>query len=43
MIGAKLEAYFPDEAARLRLLGRPNQPIEAELRHARRVDQFRSS
>ena len=31
--GAKLAAYFPEEATRLKLIGRPNQPIEAELRH----------
>jgi diguanylate cyclase len=31
-VGAKLERYFPDEATRLKLIGRPNQPVEAELR-----------
>ena len=33
-VGAKLETYFPDEATRLKLLGRPNQPIEAGLQHS---------
>jgi diguanylate cyclase (GGDEF)-like protein/PAS domain S-box-containing protein len=32
VIGTKLEAYFPDEATRLKLLGRPNQPVEVEMR-----------
>jgi len=32
--GVKLEKYFPDEATRLKLFGRPNQPVEAELRQA---------
>ena len=31
-VGMSLEKYFPDEATRLKLFGRPNQPIEAELR-----------
>jgi diguanylate cyclase (GGDEF)-like protein len=30
--GMRLETYFPDEGTRLRLFGRPNQPVEAELR-----------
>ena len=34
MVGAKLDRYLPDEVTRLRLLGRPTQPIEAELRLA---------
>ncbi|HMH74282.1 MAG TPA: EAL domain-containing protein [Bradyrhizobium sp.] len=34
MVGAKLDRYFPDEVTRLRLLGQPTQPIEAELRLA---------
>jgi len=33
-VGVKLDKYFPDEATRLKLLGRPNQPVEAELRQA---------
>src|SRR5258708_35160628 len=33
-IGVKLDKYFPDESTRLKLLGRPNQPVEAELRQA---------
>jgi diguanylate cyclase (GGDEF)-like protein/PAS domain S-box-containing protein len=32
--GTKLATYFPEEATRLKLLGRLNQPVEAELRHA---------
>jgi len=32
--GVRLERYFPDEATRLKLFGRPNQPIEAELRQS---------
>jgi diguanylate cyclase (GGDEF)-like protein/PAS domain S-box-containing protein len=32
MVGTKLEASFPDEATRLKLVGRPDQPVEAELR-----------
>jgi diguanylate cyclase len=31
-VGTRLAHYFPDEATRLKLLGRPNQPVEAELR-----------
>jgi diguanylate cyclase (GGDEF)-like protein len=31
-VGTTLDRYFPDEAARLKLFGRPNQPVEAELR-----------
>jgi diguanylate cyclase len=30
--GTKLDRYFPDEATRLKLIGRPDQPVEAELR-----------
>jgi diguanylate cyclase (GGDEF)-like protein len=30
--GVRLERYFPDEGTRLKLFGRPNQPVEAELR-----------
>jgi diguanylate cyclase (GGDEF)-like protein/PAS domain S-box-containing protein len=33
-VGVKLDTYFPDESTRLKLLGRPNQPVEAELRQA---------
>ena len=29
--GTSLDRYFPDEATRLKLFGRPNQAIEAEL------------
>ncbi|MGB9369402.1 MAG: EAL domain-containing protein [Xanthobacteraceae bacterium] len=32
--GVKLDSYFPDEVTRLKLLGRPNQPVEAQLRQA---------
>ena len=32
--GVALEAYFPDESTRLKLLGQPNQPVESELRQA---------
>ncbi len=32
MVGARLETCIPDEAARAKLLERPNLPIEAELR-----------
>jgi diguanylate cyclase len=34
MTCAKLEQCFPDEGTRLRLLERPNQPIEGDLLHA---------
>jgi diguanylate cyclase len=34
MVGEGLEKYFPEEAARLKLIQRPNQPIESELRRA---------
>jgi diguanylate cyclase (GGDEF)-like protein/PAS domain S-box-containing protein len=34
VISARLDAYFPDEVARQKLLGRPNQPVESELRHS---------
>jgi diguanylate cyclase (GGDEF)-like protein len=30
--GAKLDRFFPDESTRLKLLGRPDQPVEAQLR-----------
>src|SRR5262249_42516440 len=32
IVGRKLETYFPDEATRLKLMGRPNQAVEADLR-----------
>jgi diguanylate cyclase len=32
--GVKLDNYFPDEITRLKLLGRPNHPVEAQLRQA---------
>jgi diguanylate cyclase (GGDEF)-like protein/PAS domain S-box-containing protein len=31
MVGARLEKFFPAEATRLKLIERPNQPIEGEL------------
>src|SRR5262249_44240505 len=31
--GTPLAAFFPEEATRFKLLGRPNQAMEAELRH----------
>jgi diguanylate cyclase (GGDEF)-like protein/PAS domain S-box-containing protein len=34
MVGAKLEQCFPDEGTRLKMLGRPDQPVEGELLHA---------
>ena len=34
IIGTKLQKFFPDEATLLKLFGRPNQTIEAELPHA---------
>ena len=27
--GVKLDSYFPDEVTRLKLLGRPNQPLRS--------------
>jgi diguanylate cyclase len=32
VIGTGLAAYFPDEATRLKLMGRPNHPVEVEMR-----------
>ena len=32
MVGVKLGKVLSEEATRLKLLGRPNQPVEAELR-----------
>ena len=34
IVGTKLQKFFPDEATLLKLFGRPNQAIEAELPHA---------
>jgi diguanylate cyclase len=34
MVGAALERFFPAEATRLKLIERPNQPIEGELHRA---------
>ena len=34
LTGKHLADFFPEEATRLKLLGRPNQPVEAELRHS---------
>lgn len=33
LIGARLESYVPDAAARAKLFAAPNQPVEADLRH----------
>jgi diguanylate cyclase (GGDEF)-like protein/PAS domain S-box-containing protein len=33
LVGGTLESCFPDPVARFRLMSRPNQPIETELRH----------
>ena len=38
MVGAKLEQFFPDEGTRLKLFEHPNQPIEGELLHCRRLE-----
>src|ERR1044072_4347018 len=34
LVGARLDSCFPDRAARAKLLGGSNQPVETALRHA---------